>query len=51
MPKFKKFSQFVNEAEVMTIPLKGYETDVVIQRIEELVEALSDGVKFGVPSD
>jgi hypothetical protein len=51
MPKLKKFSQFVNEAEVMTIPLKGYDTDVVIQRIEELVEALSDGVKFGVPSD
>jgi len=51
MPRLKKFSQFVNEAEVMTMPLKGYPADTVISRIEELVEALSDGVKFGVPSD
>jgi hypothetical protein len=51
MPKLKKFSQFVNEAEVMTIPLKGYPADIVIARIEELMETLSDGVKFGVPSD
>ena len=51
MPKLRKFSQFVNEAEVMTIPLKGYLADQIIKRIEELMEALSDGVKFGVPSD
>jgi hypothetical protein len=51
MPKLKKFSQFVNEAEVMNFPLKGYPADVVITRIEELMETLSDGVKFGVPSD
>jgi hypothetical protein len=51
MPKLKKFSQFVNEAEVMAIPLKGYPADIVIARIEELMETLSDGVKFGVPSD
>jgi hypothetical protein len=51
MPKLKKFSQFVNEAEVMNVPLKGYPADQVIERIEELMEALSDGVKFGVPSD
>ena len=51
MPKLKKFSQFVNEAEVMNIPLKGYRAEEVIARIEELMEALSDGVKFGVPSD
>lgn len=51
MPKLKKFSQFVNEAEVMTMPLKGYPAETIIARIEELMEALSDKVKFGVPSD
>jgi hypothetical protein len=51
MPKLKKFAQFVNEAEVMTVPLKGYPADQIIGRIEELMETLSDGVKFGVPSD
>lgn len=51
MPKLKKFSQFVNEAEVMTMPLKGYDAETIIARIGELMEALSDKVKFGVPSD
>lgn len=51
MPKLKKFSQFVNEAEVMTMPLKGYDAETIIARIGELMEALYDKVKFGVPSD
>lgn len=51
MPKFKKFSQFVNESDVMTMPLKGYDADTIIKRIEELMETLSDNLKFGVPSD
>ena len=51
----KKFSQYLTEqAEIdagLDRPLKGYKAGQIIARIEELMEILSDDVRFGVPSD
>jgi hypothetical protein len=51
----KSFTRFVNEDLNTKIdqetPLKGYEGDQIIKRIEELMEILADDVRFGVPSD
>ena len=51
----KLFSQYLREqveqAEGLDRPLKGYKADQIIARIEELMEILSDEVRFGVPSD
>lgn len=44
------YSQFVNESEDIS-PLKGYKAEQIIGRIEELMEVLSDQIRFGVPSD
>lgn len=47
------YLQYIKEAEEAesTAPLKGYASDQVITRIEELMEVLSDKVRFGIPSD
>jgi hypothetical protein len=47
------YLQYIKEAEEteMVIPLKGYKSDQIIGRIEELMEVLSDQIRFGVPSD
>jgi hypothetical protein len=51
----KFFSQYLREqaeqSEGLDRPLKGYKADQLISRIEELMEILSDDVRFGVPSD
>jgi hypothetical protein len=51
----KFFSQYLREqaeqSEGLDRPLKGYNADQLISRIEELMEILSDDVRFGVPSD
>ena len=51
----KFFSQYLREqaeqTEGLDRPLKGYAADQIIARIEELMEVLSDDVRFGVPSD
>jgi hypothetical protein len=44
------YLQYINESEDMN-PLKGYKSDQIITRIGELMEVLSDQVRFGVPSD
>jgi hypothetical protein len=53
--EIKPFVQFLKEAEEqsasMDRPLKGYTADQIITRIEEMMEILSDDVRFGVPSD
>jgi hypothetical protein len=51
----KPFIQYVKESEDanpdMSRPLRGYKADQIITRISELMEVLSDDVRFGVPSD
>lgn len=51
----KPFIQYLKEQEEVTVaaeaPLKGYTADQIIGRISELMEILSDDVRFGVPSD
>lgn len=47
----KYFSEYITESEEATRPLKGYTADQLISRIEEMMETLSDDVRFGVPSD
>jgi len=51
----KSFTRFVNEDLNTKIdqesPLKGYDGDQIIKRIEELMEILADDVRFGVPAD
>ena len=51
----KPFVQYLKEQEEITVstetPLKGYTSDQIIGRISELMEILSDDVRFGVPSD
>ena len=44
------YLQYINESEDVS-PLKGYAAEQIISRIEELMEVLSDRVRFGVPSD
>lgn len=46
------YSQYLKEEESkFNYPLKGYPADQLITRIGELMEVLSDQVRFGVPSD
>ena len=47
------YLQYIKEAEEaeLAAPLKGYNSDQVITRIGELMEVLSDKVRFGIPSD
>ena len=47
------YLQYIKESEEAELnsPLKGYSADQLITRIEELMEVLSDQVRFGVPSD
>jgi hypothetical protein len=47
------YLQYIKEAEEaeLNAPLKGYRAEEIITRIEELMEVLSDQVRFGVPSD
>lgn len=51
----KPFSQYLKEqSETQTDakkPLKGYTADQIIERISQLMEILSENVRFGVPSD
>lgn len=47
----KSYFEYVNESEESGKSLRGYKGEVIIQRIEELMEVLSDKVRFGVPSD
>ena len=53
--RLKLFSQYLTEASEneagMERPLKGYTAQQIIERIEQLMEILSDDVRFGVPSD
>lgn len=44
------YLQYINESEDVS-PLKGYTAEQIMGRIEELMEVLSDRVRFGVPSD
>lgn len=45
------YLQYIKESEEANSPLKGYPAEQLITRIEELMEVLSDQVRFGVPSD
>lgn len=47
------YLQYIKEAEEAEIsaPLKGYPADQLITRITELMDVVSDQVRFGVPSD
>lgn len=47
----RSYFQYVNEAEGASKSLRGYKAETIIQRIEELMNVLSDRVRFGVPSD
>ena len=44
------YLQYINESEDAS-PLRGYPAGQIISRIEELMEAVSDKIRFGVPSD
>ena len=50
----KSFSRYLAEGEEVkepTGPLKGYTAEQIIGRIGEMMEIMSDGLRFGVPSD
>lgn len=50
----KSFSKYLvegNEVKEPTGPLKGYTAEQIIGRIGEMMEIMSDGLRFGVPSD
>lgn len=52
--ELRSFNQYLveqAEAAVEDRPLKGYTADQIISRISELMEVLSDDIRFGVPSD
>lgn len=53
--QIKPFVQYLKEQDETSSrenrPLKGYTADQIIDRISELMEILSDNVRFGVPSD
>lgn len=52
--KLRGFSEFVKVNEdkaAEAAPLRGYQSDVLIERISALMEIMPDRVKFGVPSD
>lgn len=49
----KSFTQYLKEQSEPSAeaPLKGYTAEQIISRISELMEILSDNIRFGVPSD
>lgn len=49
----RSFVQYLKEEEEVSseAPLKGYTSEQIIERIEELMTVFSDSLKFGVPSD
>lgn len=51
--KFRQFEKIneQEEAKAKSAPLKGYSADSLVARISELMEIMSDRVKFGVPAD
>lgn len=52
--ELRSFDQYLveqAEAAIPARPLKGYTADQIISRISELMDVLSDDVRFGVPSD
>jgi hypothetical protein len=53
--KLKPFVQYLKEQDEVSAkldrPLKGYTADQIIARISDLMEILSDNIRFGVPSD
>ena len=52
--ELRSFDQYlVEQAETAVVnrPLKGYTAEQMITRIGELMEVLSDDIRFGVPSD
>jgi hypothetical protein len=51
LKNLKYYSDYITESEELEAPLKGYSADQIIARIEEMMEILSDDVRFGVPSD
>jgi hypothetical protein len=51
LKNLKYYSDYITESEELEAPLKGYTADQIIARIEEMMEILSDDVRFGVPSD
>jgi hypothetical protein len=51
LKNLKYYSEYITESEELEAPLKGYTADQIIARIEEMMEILSDDVRFGVPSD
>lgn len=51
LKNLKYYSEYITESEELESPLKGYTADQIIARIEEMMEILSDEVRFGVPSD
>ena len=46
-----KFNKFISINENSESKLKGYSSDQVIERIENLMEIMPDRVKFGIPAD
>lgn len=46
-----KFNEFISINENKGVSLKGYDAEIVIQRIGELMEIMPDRVKFGIPAD
>lgn len=49
--KFREFESINENDKIENIPLRGYDVESVIARIEELMDIMSDRVKFGVPAD
>jgi hypothetical protein len=50
----KSFSRYLVEGDQDQMPtgqLKGYTSEQIIGRIGEMMEIMSDGLRFGVPSD
>lgn len=48
---FKEFEKIYEQDGGMDTPLRGYSAEVMIKRIEEMMEIMPDRVKFGVPAD
>jgi hypothetical protein len=55
--EIKMYHQYLKEQEEtsgeidMSRPLRGYSASQIIERIENLMDILSDDIRFGVPSD
>lgn len=48
---FKEFEKLNEQEESKDSALRGYSAEVIIKRIEEMMEIMPDRVKFGVPAD